>query len=225
VKLLSSPPSPFAGRVRLAIYAKALPVEIQPADMWLPEGGKSPAYLAINPLGKVPALVLDDGTVIPESDTIVEYLADLFPESGLRPRAPLDIAQVRLLARIIDLYVLPHAAGLVAQLDPSTRNPAKVARGFDQMAEGLSWLELRLPGDPYAVGDTLTLADCAMVPHLFFFGETLGRILGREGVIGAHPKLAAWWGRVRRDPAVERLLGEMAEGFAASRLGRWAPAD
>ena len=85
MKLYSAELSPFAARPRVAIYAKTLPVEIlaHPADL------KSPEYLAINPMGKLPALVLDDGTVIPESDTIVEYLADAFrPRTCVPPRPP-----------------------------------------------------------------------------------------------------------------------------------------
>ena len=50
-----------------------------------PGGVRSDAYRAINPLGLVPALVIEDGTVLPESDLIVEYLDERFPEPRLLP--------------------------------------------------------------------------------------------------------------------------------------------
>jgi glutathione S-transferase len=71
--------SPFAARVRMALYAKGLTASLTPP----PGGARSAAYRAINPLALVPALVLDDGTVIPESEIIIEYLEDRFPAPPL----------------------------------------------------------------------------------------------------------------------------------------------
>ena len=97
MRLYSFELSPYAARARLAVYRKGLDVEIVEP----PEGGPAgEAYRAINPLGKVPALVLDDGTVIPESAVIVEYLEDRFPTASLLPRAPEDRARARLIARV-----------------------------------------------------------------------------------------------------------------------------
>ena len=218
MKLLSAALSPFAARVRLAIYAKSLPVEIAPSGLFLPTGEKSPQYLAINPIGKVPALVLDDGTAIPESDTIVEFLADAFPAAGLRPRTAPDIARARLLARIMELYVMTPAGALFGQFDPQSRNQAAVDTAIAKTAEGLSYLDLFMTGDSYAVGDSITTADCALAPYLFFFPETLGRYFGAPSLIAGHAKVAAYWSRVQQDPVVARLLAEMREGLANSRL-------
>ncbi len=117
MKLYSAVLSPFASRVRLAIYAKGLDIEIT-----TPPGGatRSPEYLAINPIGRVPALALDDGSVIPESDTIVEYLDDAFPTPPLRPASAEDKAKARLLARIGDLYLMSQGGGLFGQINPAT---------------------------------------------------------------------------------------------------------
>jgi len=219
MKLFSSVPSPFAGRVRLAIYAKSLPVEVAPADMWLPGGGKSAAYLAINPMGKIPALVLDNGVVIAESDTIVEFLADAFPQAGLRPSDPVDCATARLLARISDLYVVVPGSRLVGYLDPARRDARGVDRAVAELDTGLGWLDARLTEDPYAVGEAVTLADCALVPHLFFFAALVGRGLAGRDLIGAHPRLAAYWTRIQADPAAARLLAEMRGGLAGTPFG------
>ncbi len=109
MKLYSMDLSPFAARVRVAIYAKSLPVEIVPP----PEGGtQSESYLALNPMGRVPVLAVGDGFTLPESDTIVEFLADAFPESGLRPATPEGKAQARLISRVAELYVMAPMQGL-----------------------------------------------------------------------------------------------------------------
>ena len=97
MKLYSLPLSPFAARVRLSIYRKGLNIEIVPP----PEGGvKGDAYLALNPMGQVPTLVMDSGFTIPESATILEYLEDVFPSPSLLPSNAEDLARVRLFLRL-----------------------------------------------------------------------------------------------------------------------------
>ena len=144
MKLYSAELSPFAARPRVAIYAKSLPVEIlaHPADL------KSPEYLAINPMGKLPALVLDDGTVIPESDTIVEYLADAFPAANLRPAKAADIARGRLIARVAELYVMASGAALFGQMNPATRDAAVVDDAFVKLESGLEHLNVFMTDAP-----------------------------------------------------------------------------
>lgn len=220
MKLLSSPHSPFASRVRLAIHAYALPVDIVPADMWLVPGQqKSPHYLAINPIGKVPTLVLDDGSALPESDTIVEYLADAFPHTGLRPTGAAAIARARLLARVLELYVqTPAWPSLFPQLFAPARDPAVIDAACARIHDGLAHLEHFFTGDPYAVGDRITTADCALVPF-FYFQTRILRALGKPDPTRDRPKLAAYLERVQRDPAVQRIHAEMREGLTVSRLG------
>jgi glutathione S-transferase len=218
MKLLNANLSPFASRVRLAIHARSLPVEIAPAGMWLPNGQKSPDYLAINPIGKVPTLILDDGSALPESDTIVEYLADAFPEAGLRPSRPQDIARGRLLPRILEQYVMATSWGpLFGGLFAPTPDHAAVDGAIARIHEGLRHLSHYMTDAPYAVGDTLTTADCALVPFLGFQNR-LARYFGKGDPTAEHPRLSAYLARVQRDPAVEKVLGEMRDGLVGTRL-------
>ena len=86
MKLYQADLSPFASRVRIQLYAKQLDVPF--AD---PPGGlSSDEYKKINPTGRVPALEVD-GTVIPESTVIFEYLEDRFPEPSLQPAEALEM--------------------------------------------------------------------------------------------------------------------------------------
>jgi glutathione S-transferase len=109
--------SPFAARCRMLIYAKGLEVEF--SEAW---GDFSKEQLSlINPMGKVP--VLEDGDlVLPESETICEYLEDRFPEPALRPESPQARARMRLLGRLTDLYVFETLSPLFGHLSRKSRD-------------------------------------------------------------------------------------------------------
>jgi glutathione S-transferase len=210
MKLYSASLSPFAARPRLAIYAKGLDIEI----LEPPGGAGSDAYKAVNPIGKVPALVLDDGTVIPESDTIVEYLEDRFPTPSLRPATPEGVAQARLLARVGDLYVTAAGGGLFAQVNPATRDAKVVDETFARLDGALAYLNVFLGEGPYAIGETLTTADCTLAPMMFFMG-VFGRVFQREDFVVRHGKVAAYGRHIGADPHVARIHAEMGAALAA----------
>ncbi|MBL9106178.1 MAG: glutathione S-transferase family protein [Myxococcales bacterium] len=224
MKLLNSPLSPFAARVRLAIHDRSLPVEVVPSNMWTPERVKNPEFLAINPIGKVPTLVLDDGTALPESDTIVEYLADAFPQARLRPEEPRLAARGRLLARICELYVMtPAFSGMFMQLFAASRDEAAIDAALARVVEGVGHLEHFMTDDAFAAGDRLTTADCTLVPSLYFLGLIVGA-LGRDDPALARRRVAGYLERVQRVDSVQRVLGEMRAGLVGSRLAMLLPA-
>lgn len=214
MKLYSSDMSPFAARPRLSIYAKGLDVEILPP----PGGNKSPEYLAVNPVGKIPALVLDDGTVILESETIVEFLEDAFPQPSLRPSDPKDLARARTAARVGDLYVGTPLSGLFMQAMAETKDPAVVAARLGELDKGMEYLNLVLSGDRYAAGPTLTTGDVGLAPMLFYV-PMMGMMFGRD-LMGGHPKVAAYLASVSDDPHVARVFAEIQRGLAAWRKQR-----
>ncbi len=215
MKLYSLGLSPFAARVRISIYAKGLDVEIVPP----PEGGmKSPEYLGLNPMGRVPVLITDEGHPIPESETIVEYLEDRFPSPSLRPASPEDKARARLIARVDEIYVGQPMITLFGQFDPAKRDAAVVDQALLKLDEGLSYVERFMGPGPYALGDKLTTADCQLTPNLFFVG-VLGQTFGRGDLLEPHDRLAAYGRMMREEPVLGRVLGEMAEGLKAFRRG------
>jgi glutathione S-transferase len=215
MKLYSANLSPYASRVRLAIYAKGLDIEIA-----APVGGgmKSAEYLALNPIGKVPALVTDDGTVIPESETILEYLEDAFPTPSLRPASAEDKAKARLLSRIGDIYLMSQGAGLFGQMNPATRDQAVVDAAFAKLDESLGYLNVFMGPGPYAVGDRLTTADCSLAPLMFFMG-LFGQVFGKSDLLSKHAKVAAYALHLRGDPHVKTVYAEMQEAMAARARG------
>jgi glutathione S-transferase len=207
--------SPFAARVRVAIYAKNLPVEIVSP----PEGGtKSEAYLALNPMGRVPALAVGDGFTVPESDTIVEFLADYFPESGLRPATPEARAQARLIARVAELYVMPALQPLFGQMNPQGRDQKVVDENLEKLKAALVHLNVFMGEGPYAVGETITTADCALVPILFFI-QMAGSVFGKGDLLADLLKLSAYAELLKMDPVAQRVVSEMQAGMRARQSG------
>lgn len=216
MKLYSVDRSPFAARVRCAIYHKGLDVPcVPPPD----PGVKGDSYLSLNPLGKLPTLVLADGRAIPESEVIVDYLEQAHPEPALLPRDPAARARARLLARLAELYVLGPLFDLFPQLDPARRDLVAVEGAFGRTAAGAQQLEGFLSGRDFAFGDRLTLADCMTVPTWFWVGEISSRF-GRTSPLEGLEKTGRCLQAGLTHPVLGRVWREMADDLAALRVAR-----
>jgi len=203
MKLYSAPISPFAARVRLSIYRKGLNIEILP-----PEGGlKSDAYLALNPMGQIPTLVLDSGVAIPESATILEYLEDIFPTPSLRPTNVEDLARARLFLRLPDFHVRPSIFILRGMRNPADRDEEVVKTQFEAIDQGLSYIDHYLSGNVWAVGDRPSIADCALVPVLNVVSFMLSRF-GQPDLIGKYKKLGTYWQAAKTDEINAKVIAE-----------------
>jgi glutathione S-transferase len=214
MKLYDSALSPFAARVRIAVYAKNLPVErVAP-----PGGTGTPEYKRINPTGKVPALEVD-GQVLAESEVINEYLEDRFPTPSLRPAEPLARARMRVLSRFGDLYLLPALGPLFAQMGGEKRDAKLVADRLAELAAKLDQLEQLLGAGPHAAGAELTLADASLVP-MFFFLERVMPAVGGPSPFEGRPKLRAMQDAASRHPVIAKVLGEMAAAMAERQPAR-----
>jgi len=215
VKLYQTYASPFPTRVRLLIYAKGLDVEmIEPPGFHATAEGKGD-YLRINPIGRVPTLVLDDGRALPESEVICEYLEDAFPEPSLRPADPWDRARMRLLSRICDVYVVMAMVPLFNLSGRSRRHwtPEVVEAATGKLAEALGYLEAYVGADGYAVGDALSQADGAICPQLVLASEWIPQLFGTPDPLVRLPKLSAYWRRVQGDPIAARLIAETRDAI------------
>lgn len=211
MKLYSADMSPFAARCRLAVYAKGAPVDILPP----PGGGlKSPEYLAIHPLGKVPSLVTEDGTVIIESDVIVEFIEDRFPTPSLRPGGPETVARARMIARLADGMIGGPLGALFGQTNPATRDAAVVEDRLAKLDQGLGALNVFLSGDAWAAGPDMTIADCSVLPLLFYV-RTMGFAFGRPDLMEKHGKVAAYFAAAQQNDHVRRVMEEMQRGLEA----------
>jgi len=214
MKLYDVALSPFAARCRIQIYAKKLSIELAEP----PGGLGSESYRKLNPTGKVPALQLDGGEVLPESAVICEYLEDRFPEPALRPADPAARARMRLLVHYTDIYVVPPLVGLFKQVNPAERDAKVVAARIEELRPCYDQLAGFMGPGPYAVGKELTLADCALFP-LFFFATRLHPLLGDKDPTAERAPLSRWWQAVGKHDVIQRVDAELAKALAVSMGG------
>lgn len=203
MKLYDAQLSPFAARCRLAIHAKGLDVEMIEVE----PGAVPPELDTLTPMHKVPLLVHGD-VVVPESETICEYLEDIGAGASLRPEGAVARARMRLLSRIGDLYIMAPMGDLFGQINPQGRDQALVDREMAELLKGIGWLEHYLDGSPFAVGDRLSLADCALVPMLFFFDQ-IGPMFGHASPLKEHPSANAYYKGVQAHPAAAKVIAEL----------------
>jgi len=211
MKLYSRPLSPYSARVRGAIYAKDIPVEIlEPPANW----SSSADIRALNPAGRIPILMLDDGTALPESGIIVEYLDDAFAQRPLKPGDPKERARVRLIAAVADLYVMQAAMPAFLLFDAKDRDEAAIAAQFDKLHAGLQHLDSMLAPGGYAHGERISIADVWLTPVRFTL-DGLANFTKRPTLLDRYPAISAYSGVIARDPALSRVWREMTEGLKA----------
>jgi glutathione S-transferase len=219
MKLYSLNLSPFAARVRAVIYAKGLKVEIvKPEEA---DWRNSLEYRQLNSLVRIPLLVLADGSPLPESAVIVEYLEEAFPEPALLPKGPKERARVRYITQVAEHYVLPHIYGMLAALDTKYRDEHEVGAALHKLERTLWDLnELLQPGE-YAFGNRLTTADAWLTP-LRFSLEGLMRFWQKPEMLRPYEALVTYADVARKDPHLGRVWNEMEEGYKAELAARAA---
>jgi glutathione S-transferase len=206
--LYSLAQSPYSAIVRVAVYAKAAPIEVAEP----PGGVKSDAYRAISGTGQVPCLVLEDGTGLPESTVILGYLDDKFPEPPLTPVGPPEArARVALLVRLGIKGVVDPLVAMFHDMTEGLADAGAVARA--RIEVGFGRLERFVAGEGYAAGADFTQADCVLGPSLMGVAA-LGGLLGAPDLMAGFPKLAGYARRVATHPAVARVLGELQAAMA-----------
>jgi glutathione S-transferase len=219
MKLYQTYTSPFPTRVRLVLYAKGIEAEIIEPPGFHSSAESKGDYLAINPIGRVPTLVLDDGRALPESEVICEYLEDAYPEPPLRPADPFERAQARLIARLCDFYLVMAMVPLFNASAQARRDwrPDKIDAAFAEIRKVLGYLELHIGEAGYAVGRTLTHADGALAPQLVLAFEWAPTLFDRPSSFGEHAKLARYWDAIQKDQIAARLIEETREAIAGEQ--------
>ena len=163
--------APNPAKVLLYLAEKGLDaIERVPVSLLHGEQNQ-PEHLARDPFGRVPVLELDDGSFLPESTAIVEYLEELFPDPPLIGATPEARAQVRSRERMVDQGVLIAGARLVH----STRsplglppNPGVAESARSALDRTLAVVDGWLEKTEFVAGPELTIADCTMWAGLRF---------------------------------------------------------
>jgi glutathione S-transferase len=160
MKLLYSVTSPYARKVRVVAAEKKLELEVVTSDPWI----QNPELIAANPLGKVPALITDDGWSLFDSRVIVEYLDGLSPVHRLIPDNLRERIAVKRWEALADGLL---DAALTARLesmrpDQNESSAKQIARQREKIAASLKEMQRGLETSDYCVGNALTLADIAV---------------------------------------------------------------
>jgi maleylacetoacetate isomerase len=163
--------SSAAYRVRIALNLKGFAYERHEIHLTR-NGGEQhrPEYLEVNPQGRVPALRLEDGTVLIQSPAILEWLEETRPDPALLPSDPVRRARIRAVASIIacdihpidNLSVLNYLRTVLGHTQPEVDNWYRhwILKGF-VAAESL------IEDGPYCFGSSPTLADVCLIPQIY----------------------------------------------------------
>lgn len=156
--------APNPRRVRIFLKEKGISVPLVHVDLGAMEH-KSDRYTAVNPLQRVPALELDDGTIITESIAICRYFEALQPEPALFGVDALDIGMIEMWQRRIELHLLGGIQQVFRHLHPGMKDhevPQVAAWGEankPRVVEFLGILDLELGRRRFAAGDRFSVAD------------------------------------------------------------------
>jgi len=194
--LLGTNTSPYTRKVRLVLLEKGLPHE------YLVDPPRAPDSRVpkVNPLGRVPSLLLDDGTVLFDSPVICEYLDGLTPAPALLPREPAARLRVKRWEALADGLMDSAVAVRVEQLRPADKQDAAwLALHQGAVTRALAYATAELGGREWCEGASLTLADLALASALLYLDLRQPERDWR----GAHPSLATLAARLSARPSVQ----------------------
>jgi glutathione S-transferase len=202
------PLSSFCQKALIALYENGTPFTPQKVDLM--DEKENAAFKKLWPVGKFPVLRDDkNGKTIPESTSIIEYLAQHYPGSvQLVPKDADQALAVRAQDRFYDLNVhLPTQKVITDRIRPAGQNDkfgVEHARGLLQTA--LAIIDKDMAKKTWAAGEAFTMADCAAAPTLFYYNRAV------EPLAGSFDNAAAYLDRLVKRPSYARALEE-AEPF------------
>jgi glutathione S-transferase len=189
--------------VRLFIAERGITgIPTQTVDLVAGEN-RQPAYLAKNPTGGLPAMELDDGSILTEITAICEYLDEITPHgTSLIGTNARERGETRMWTRRIDLGIVePMTAGFryAEGLKMFTNRMHCIPQAADDLKaiaqEKLAWLDGQIAGRTFICGDRLTLADLLLFAFVKFGASV------RQSLDPANTNLTAWYDRVAARPS------------------------
>jgi len=163
MKLYDGGRAPNPRRVRIFLAEKGMTVPVEPIDLGTLQH-KSAEFTAINPLQRVPVLVLDDGTVITESIAICRYFEGLRPEPPLFGRGAVESALVEMWNRRVELNFYQAVSAVFRHTHPAMKDmesqvPEWGEANKPRVLDFLGLLDRELKDRLYIAGDHYTVAD------------------------------------------------------------------
>jgi glutathione S-transferase len=202
MKLYDGGRAPNPRRVRVFLAEKGITIPTEQVDL----GGlqqKSEAFTAVNPMQRVPALVLDDGTVITESIAICRYFETLNPDPPLFGRGALNAALVEMWNRRVEFHLFIPVSHIFRHLHPAMKemeSPQVKEWGEANKPRALSFLEHlddELAKRNFIAGDAYTVADITAMIAIDFMR------VSRMAVPDAQIHLKRWYAAVSERPSAK----------------------
>ena len=212
LKLCGFAVSNYYNKVKIALIEKGIPFE---EELCTPK--QEPALLARSPMGKVPFLQLEDGQPLSESQAILEYLEDAYPEKPLYPRDPLARARNRELIIHMELHLelparrLYRTAFFGGTASDETRQQVKT-----EIEKGVRTLMQLAKFSPWIAGPEFTAADCAAAVHLPLIPLTTKAIYGADA-FGEHAERVKAYGKMAAERPSIRKTNDDRKAYLAAR--------
>ncbi len=200
MKLYDGGRAPNPRRVQIFLKEKGIEVERVQMDINALEP-RSEAFAKLNPTKTVPALELDDGTVISETIAICRYFEALHPEPNLFGKTAIEIAKVEMWQRRVELYFLLPVAFAFRHLHPGalTIEPVQIA-AWGEMNQGrarafMNILDQQLKGQQYIALDRFSVADITLLAACQFLRPA------RLQIPAELENLTEWFERIAARPS------------------------
>jgi len=203
MKLYDGGRAPNPRRVRVYLAEKGITVPLEPVNLGALQH-KSAAFAAINPVQRVPALLLDDGSVICESIAICRYFEALHPEPPLFGVGAREIAEIEMWNRRLELNLLFPVAHVFRNTHPAMKEmevpqvPAWAEANKPRVMEFLDIFDRDLKDRPFVTGDRYTVADITglvavdfMKPAKLLVPETCANVQRWHAAVSARPSASA----------------------------------
>ncbi len=206
LKLYEHPLSPFAQKVKIALYEKGIPFEAVVPDIF---GGTDQTFVASSPRHEVPSLI-DGETTVFDSTIILEYLEDKWSQPAMLPATPAERARVRMLEELCDTYYEAINWGLAEIRVFGRANGAladtMVARAEEQTRKMQQRLERELGGRAFFNGERFGWGDLSVYPYVS--GSMAWGFAPPSG-----SKLEGWLGRVSQRDSIGKCAAAAMEAM------------
>ncbi|MBN8469402.1 glutathione S-transferase family protein [Corallococcus exiguus] len=201
MKLHGNPMSTCTRKVLTVLAEKGHEVEFINIDLMKGEQ-KTPAHVARQPFGVVPALELDDGFVMYESRAISRFLDRTLPGPSLTPADPKAYALMEQFIGVEQSYFSGPAMKIVMERFRGSNNEENVAKGREGLKRPLEVLDAALATRPYLAGNDFTLAEVCFAPYMEYLFA-----MGEKDTVAPYKNVMAWWDRVSNRPSVKKAAG------------------
>lgn len=194
----ATPLSSYSAKVRIVLCVKGVKFE----EREPPDGYRSADYRAINPMGTLPAIQVDDW-VLSESEAINEYLEEMVPAPAMLPVESRERARVRFFCRFHDMYLEPPVRALFPHAKAAVWQPELVAGIRSRIEARVQQLAAWSQPQPYLLTPQISLADCGPLVTLPLACALLAAC---SQPLQLPHSLRAWLDTASQHPDVERAL-------------------